>query len=100
MSREGPVQRASGERELDFYERLTPRNQRLFKLYGAATLCSVITLASVVYSWWNIYFPRLFSAKAKEVMLGVYSMTGYGGLLMVVSSNSSALHHSFESSKL
>ena len=85
MSREGAVPRAPGERELDFYERLSSRNQRLFKLYGAATLTSVITLASVVYSGWNIHFSKLFSTAAKEVLLGVYGKSGYGGLLLVVS---------------
>ena len=39
MSREGPRPRAAGEaRDPDFYERLTPRNQKLFKFYGATEI--------------------------------------------------------------
>ena len=72
-------------RDPDFYETLTPRNQTLLKLYGAGTIFSVITLASVVYTAWNIHFANVFSEKAKGVMLSAYGSSGYGGLLLGVS---------------
>ena len=85
MSREGPRPRAPGEtRDPDFYERLTPRNQMLFKLYGATTLFGLVGFASVIYTAWNIHFMKIFSPKAKEVMLDVYGLNGYGGMAIIV----------------
>ena len=86
MTREGPRPRAPGEtRDSDFYERLTPRNQKLFKFYGATALFGLIGFASVVYSAWNIHFMKIFSPKAKEVMMVVYELNGYGGMVIIVS---------------
>lgn len=85
MSREGPRPRAPGEtRDPDFYERLTPSNQKLFKLYGTTALFGLIGFASVIYTAWNIHFMKIFSPKAKEVMLDVYGLNGYGGMAIVV----------------
>ena len=70
---------------MDFYERLTPRNQKLFKFYGATALFGLIGFASVVYSAWNIHFMKIFSPKAKEVMMVVYELNGYGGMVIIVS---------------
>lgn len=59
-------------------------NQKLFNLYGATALFGLIGFASVVYTAWNIHFMKIFSPKAKEVMMDVYGLNGYGGMVIVV----------------
>ncbi|KAL5347265.1 hypothetical protein ACLOAV_007574 [Pseudogymnoascus australis] len=78
MHREGPVPRAPGERELDFYERMTPRNQRLTQLYVFAAVASALGLWMLVSSLGLIKSEKLFSEAAKAHLLEPYGWAGYG----------------------
>ena len=44
----------------------------------------LVGFASVIYTAWNIHFMKIFSPKAKEVMLDVYGLNGYGGMAIIV----------------
>lgn len=85
MLREGPVPLAPGAREPDFYERMTPRNQRLTQLYSVATLFSAVAFIFLFWSLLLVKTERLFSEKAKEHLLVPYSSTGYGLVMSIVS---------------
>ncbi|ELR05761.1 hypothetical protein VC83_04466 [Pseudogymnoascus destructans] len=78
MHREGPVPRAPGEREPDFYERMTPRNQRLTQLYVFAAVASAVGLYLLVWSLGLIKSEKLFSEAAKTHLLASYEWAGYG----------------------
>ncbi|KFY14080.1 hypothetical protein V492_02860 [Pseudogymnoascus sp. VKM F-4246] len=78
MHREGPVPRAPGERELDFYEKMTPRNQRLTQFYVIAFATSAGGLWMLAWSLGLIRSEKLFSVDAKEKLLVPYGWNGYG----------------------
>ncbi|KFY57380.1 hypothetical protein V497_05597 [Pseudogymnoascus sp. VKM F-4516 (FW-969)] len=78
MHREGPVPRAPGEREPDFYERMTPRNQRLTQLYVFSAVASALGLYLLVWSLGLIKSEKLFSDAAKTHLLAPYGWAGYG----------------------
>jgi hypothetical protein len=85
MLREGPIPRAPGEREPDFYERMTPRNKRLTQFYSVATLFSAVAFIFLFWSLLLIKMERLFTETAKEHLLAPYSSTGYGLVMAIVS---------------
>ena len=84
MYREGPVPRAPGERELDFYERMTPRNQRLTQLYVFAAVASAGGLWMLMSSLGLIRSEKLFSDAAKTHLLEPYGWAGYGLVIAAV----------------
>lgn len=84
MLREGPIYRAPGEREEDFYERMTPRNQRLTQLYSVSILFSAAAFALLLWSLMLIKTEKLFSDTAKQHLLQPYSSTGYGIVMAIV----------------
>lgn len=84
MHREGPVPRAPGEREPDFYERMTPRNQRLTQLYVFSAVASALGLYLLVWSLGLIKSEKLFSDAAKTHLLAPYGWAGYGLVLAAV----------------
>lgn len=78
MLREGPVPREPGERELDFYERMTPRNQRLTQLHVFSMVAAAGGFALLVWSLGLIKTEKLFSDDAKTYLLAPYGWAGYG----------------------
>lgn len=76
--------RAPGERELDFYERMTPRNQRLTQLYVFAAVASALGLWMLVSSLGLIKSEKLFSEAAKAHLLEPYGWAGYGLVVAAV----------------
>lgn len=76
--------RAPGERELDFYERMTSRNQRLTQLYVFAAVASAGGLWMLVSSLGLIRSEKLFSDAAKTHLLEPYGWAGYGLVIAAV----------------
>lgn len=79
MHREG---RLPGQRELDFYQKMTPENQRFTKLYTMALILNAATFAGMIYSWYLINWEPLFSSDAKRGLFFAFRMRGAGGLLL------------------
>lgn len=79
MHREG---RLPGQRELDFYEKMTPENRRFTKLYTATLLLHAAAFGVVVYSWYLINWEPLFSDEAKKGLFAAFRMKGAGGLVL------------------